>query len=64
MLKVLLCLAGAGCLFNVLGLMWLGVSYEVEGYGLHPVICGVGVVSMLFIGYGLCCLADRCDELE
>jgi hypothetical protein len=29
----------------------LGYNYETEGYGLHPMLAGIGALFMLYLGW-------------
>ena len=45
----------------MLGLAHLGYNYEVEGYGLHPVLSGIGIAALAVLAW---LQAGIIDKLE
>lgn len=60
-MKIALAFNMVGCLIGIALLLCLGHDYEFVGYGLHPAICGLGIVALLAAGYAS---AKIIDDLE
>lgn len=50
-MKYMLALTMLGSLIAAFLLIQLGFSYQDEGYGLHPVIAGSGMLLVLTLGW-------------
>ena len=51
-------------LVGIVQTLFLGLSYHLEGHGLHPAICGVLAGFLAFAGWWMAGWAERLEADE